>query len=121
MTVEVTGIKAAQAALDNALRDINIESELLLSIILEGIDRHTGPYIPVGKTSNLFNQRYRTTQMTPSGPIGELGFRAPYAVYVHEGPQKNWQKPGASNRFLELGVRDYIQEDLETDVARFQP
>lgn len=120
MTVEVTGIKAVQTALDDALRDINIESELLLSAILQGISAETMPYVPVD-TSALINSEYRTTDMTPKGPVGEIGFRSEYAVYVHEGPQKNWQKPGASNRFLELGVRAFIQNDLSSVIARFQP
>jgi len=121
VTIKVSNIGSAQAALNDALRDINVESELLLNVIITGIERYAKLYVPIGETSNLINSFYRTTMMTPIGPTGEVGFRADYAVYVHEGPQKNWQRPGASNRFLELGVRDYIQDDLQSDIARFQP
>ena len=119
MTVTVTGLGEAQNALNDALREINIESELMLNVILQGISASTMPYVPVD-TSFLINSEYRRTDMTPDGPTGELGFGAEYAKYVHEGPQKNWQKPGASNRFLELGVRDFIRDDLRSVIARFQ-
>lgn len=120
MTVKMIGIEAAQNALNDALKDVEIESELLLNVMLQGISRNTKPYVPVGETSNLINSEYFRTDMTPSGPVGEYGYSASYAKYVHEGPQKNWQKPGASNRFLELGIRDYINHDMRSDVARFQ-
>jgi len=120
MTVTVTGIKAAQDGLDDALRDINIESELLLTLILQGISANTMPYVPVD-TSFLINSEFRSTEMTPRGPRGEIGYGASYAEFVHDGPQKNWQKAGASNRFLEFGVRDFIADDLSALIARFQP
>ena len=120
MTITVTGIDEAQDALNDALREINIESELMLNVILQGISASTMPYVPVD-TSFLINSEYRQTDMTTKGPVGELGFGARYARYVHEGPQKNWQKPGASNRFLELGVRDFVRDDLARVIARFQP
>lgn len=126
MTVRAEGVEAAQAALNGALRDINIESELMINEILQGVSRYTQPYVPVGKTSNLINSEVRHTERTSRGASGFISFRATtengddYAVFVHEGPQKNWQKPGASNRFLELGVRDFIRDDLSSVIARFQ-
>lgn len=119
MAVEVTGIEAAQAALAEALRDVNLESELLVTVILQGIRAETIPYVPVD-TSFLVNSEFMNTRMTQNGAEGEIGYGAEYAVYVHEGPQKNWQKPGASNRFLELGVRDFIQNDLDNVLRRFE-
>ncbi len=120
MTIEVTGIAAAQAALNDAIQDINIESELMVLAIIQGIRSNTIPYIPVA-TSFLINSEFQSTEVTPTGAKGEIGYGATYAVYVHEGPQKNWQKPGASNRFLEIGVRNFIADDLSGIIARFQP
>ena len=118
MKVTVTGIERAQDALEAALREINIESEMLLNQMLQGIAQHTAPYVPVN-TSMLINSEFRTTDMTPTGPVGTIGYNADYAHFVHDGPQKNWQKAGASNLFLELGVRDYIADSLAADLARF--
>lgn len=120
LTVRVEGIEGAQAALIDALQDIRIESELMLNVILQGISAATFPYVPVD-TSALINSEFRRTERTTMGVFGEIGFGAAHAPYVHEGPQKNWQKPGASNRFLELGVRDFIRDDLSSVIARFQP
>lgn len=121
VTVRVEGIEGAQAALIDALQDIRIESELMLNVILQGISAATFPYVPVGETSALINSEFRRTERTATGIFGEIGFGAAYAPYVHEGPQKNWQKTGASNRFLELGARDFIRDDLSSVIARFQP
>lgn len=125
MTVKVTGIQSAQAALDAAIKDINIESETMLVVMLQSISANTSVYVPVDTR--------RQTSMTPSGPEGSISYGltgtnpssgtpvAEYAIFVHEGPQKNWQKPGASNRFLEHGVRDFIRDDLASIIRAFTP
>ena len=125
MTVRVRGIREAQAALDGAIKDVNIQSELLVTVILQGISQHTLPYVPVD-TSDLIGSELRTTEMTANGPHGSISFRATtkggedYAVFVHEGPQKRWQKPGASNRYLQRGVEDFIAEDLQGVLKIFE-
>ena len=118
MAIEVSGIRQAQSALNNATKDIEVESELMLSVMLEAISANTKPYVPVD-TSFLINSAYRSTDVVASGVIGEIGYGAEYAVYVHEGAQKNWQKPGASNLFLLKGVEDFIANDLSSIIARF--
>jgi hypothetical protein len=129
--VSVKGIKAAQAALDEATRDVNIESEEMLAVMLQAISANTAPYVPVD-TSTLINSEVRRTSMTPQGPEGVIQYGmdgtnpasgtpvSQYAIFVHEGPQKNWQKPGASNRFLEKGVRDFIRDDLSRIIQVYQ-
>lgn len=119
MTIEVTGIKGAQEALDEALKDINIESELMVAVILQGISASTVPYVPVD-TSFLVNSEVRVTRMEGDGAIGYIGYGADYAKYVHDGPQKNWQKTGASNQFLARGAQDFVRDDLQSVLARFQ-
>jgi len=130
--VKATGIKAAQDAINAAIKDVNIESEEMLAVMLHSIAANTMPYVPVD-TSTLINSEYRRTEMTPSGPQGQIGWGrsgtnpssgtsvADYAIYVHEGPQKRWQKPGASNRFLEKGVQDFIQDDLSRIIQAYTP
>lgn len=131
MKVQANGIKAAQAAINDAIRDVNIESEEMLAVMLQAISANTSVYIPVD-TSTLINSEYRRTTMTPQGPEGEIGYGQAgtnpasgtpvyeYAAYVHEGPQRRWQKPGASNKFLEKGVRDFIRDDLSRIIQVYQ-
>lgn len=125
MTIRVSGIRTAQSVLDDALREINLESELMINVILQGISSSTMPYVPVD-TSNLINSEVRQTEATPQGSTGFISFFATtedgkdYAIFTHEGGPKNWQKPGASDRYLEFGVRDFIRDDLASVIARFQ-
>lgn len=137
MGVTVSGIQAAQAALDSAINGVNVESEAMLNVMLQAISAATAPYVPID-TAALINSERRKTWMTPSGPQAEIGYGAEgafssakswgsgigtpvqeYAVYVHEGPQKNWQRPGASNRYLEHGVNDFIRDDLSNIIRAF--
>lgn len=121
--ITVSGLTSAQAALQDAMQDIDIASEEMLAAILNSIAASTMPYVPVD-TSALINSEWRLTTMTPDGPIGEIGYGrggavsndgtpvSEYSVYVHEGPQKNWQKPGASNMYLAKGVQDALRDEI---------
>lgn len=64
-------------------------------------------------TSALINSRYRNVYSTSKGMSGRLGYTAAYSQFVHDGGPKNWQKPGAEDKFLEKGFerdgRDEIQ------------
>lgn len=67
-------------------------------------------------TSALKLSGYVSPPVTEDGgPTVEIGYGnleggpVDYAVYVHEGPQKNWQKPGASNKFLETPANEAVQ------------
>ena len=138
MTVRIKGAKEAQAALIDALKDINIESELMINVILQGVDQATLPYVPV-HNSFLLNSRYKQTERTPTGARGEFGFGAPYGVYIYDNDARlrgqrrrgrdarghYWDNqgggPGAQPRWLDLGVADFIRDDLSNVIARFQP
>ena len=72
----------------------------------------------------------RRTRMTEDGPTGYIEYGGQgvnargtpvqeYARYVHEGPQKNWQKPGASNLFLARGTKDFVRDDLSGIIAAY--
>jgi hypothetical protein len=132
MTVRVQGLDGAQAALQEAMKDVDKTSEQMMTLALAAISANTKPYIPVD-TSALINSEYRGVVKTRKGFRAFLGYGgasgaaagasgtpvSEYAVYVHEGPQKNWQKPGASNQFLTKGVQDFIRDDLSGIIARF--
>ena len=130
MGVTVSGIQAAQAALDSAINSVNVESEAMLNVMLQAISANTMPYVPVD-TATLINSEWRRTWMEASGPSAEIGYGrtganpktgtpvSQYAIFVHEGPQKNWQKPGASNRYLEHGINDFTRDDLAGIIAAF--
>jgi hypothetical protein len=129
--LEMKGLNSAQNLLQDAMKDINLETEEMLAVMLQSISANTMPFVPVD-TVALINSEYRRTGMEPSGPWAVIGYggnaRNPrsgtpvqeYAVYVHEGPQKNWQKAGASNQFLLRGVQNFIADDLSSIIAAYQ-
>ncbi len=129
--IQVQGMKEAQRELDKVMQQVNNESEEMLTMMLMGISANTLPYVPVD-TAALFNSETRQVRMERNGPVGEISYGGQgtnargtpvqdYARYVHDGPQRNWQKPGASNQFLARGVKDFIRDDLSSIIARFQP
>ena len=139
MIVRVEGIEEAQSALNKALQDVTIGSELMLNEILSGIEKATISYVPV-HTAFLLNSRYRITDRTQTGGVyGEFGFTAPYGAYIYNNDARlrgqrrrgrnakghYWDNdgggPGAQPRWLNLGVDDFIRDDLSRVIARFQP
>lgn len=113
------GLEEAQKAIDKALKGLEHAPERAVREILKGVERHTLPFVPVD-TSNLINSRYIKTVDAGGGKYaGEFGFAADYAVHVHEGGPKNWQKSGASDMFLWLGADEFIEEGLEEVLRNF--
>ena len=134
MKIEVSGLADAQRELNKAMKEINDESEEMLTVMLMAISANTAPYIPVD-TSALINSELRSvtpvTSTEGSFLVGEISYGSDgsvnpsgtpvqeYAYYVHEGIQKNWQKPGASNQFLTKDVIDFMEADLASIVAEY--
>lgn len=117
MKAELEGLQELQRALRDKIKDIGEEiPDRFVSNALRMIEAHTAPYVPVDNSA-LINSAVRRVFPGVSGASGELSYggtgAVDYAAYVHDGPQKNWQKAGASNLFLEHGVRDFIEEDLD--------
>lgn len=111
--VKVEGLDEVNRRLRDTLRKIDGKlSEHFLVKALMLTSAYTAPYVPVD-TSNLINSEYRVTRKTRRGWEGEIGFSAEYAAPVHDGPDKNWQKAGASNQFLAKGLDDFIDEELD--------
>ncbi len=132
MAIKITGIKKARRALNKVKHQMPEASEQFVFAALTGIEQHTVPYVPVD-TSNLVNSRHVTSSTEGTRVTGTLsyggtvrrdkhiGARVAYARYVHDGPQRNWQKPGASNKFLAKGVQDFIRDDLDDLIKAFSP
>lgn len=131
MTIKVQGLASAQAELDRAMKEIGQATEEMLTVMLMAISASTKPYVPVD-TAALINSEVRRVEKKASGVTGYIEYGGQgvnargtpvqdYARYVHEGPQKNWQKPGASNLFLARGTADFIRDDLSRIIAAYQP
>lgn len=115
--ISFEGLDRASARLTEELTKVGKQnSEKFVTLALKMIEAQTAPYVPVD-TSLLLNSAFSTTRKLRGstkmpGMVGEFGYGAEYAVFVHEGGPKNWQKSGASDRFLELGVEAFIMDDL---------
>lgn len=132
MKVTVKGLERARRSLRRAIQDIEVSSEDMVAEILHGVAARTRPYVPVD-TTTLINSEERRTWMAEDGPKGYISYGngggvgrsgtpvSEYYLYVHDGPQKNWKKPGASNRYLQRGIRDFVKYDLSSIIARYQP
>jgi hypothetical protein len=130
MKVTVKGLEGARRELRKAIQDVHMESAEMVSVILHGIASRTRPYVPVD-TSVLINSEERKVWDTASGPKGYITYGEGggvsrsgtpvrlYYRYVHDGPQKNWKKPGASNRYLLKGIREFVRDDLSRIIAMY--
>tara|TARA_R110002051_G_scaffold153691_1_gene226113 strand:- start:2775 stop:3134 length:360 start_codon:yes stop_codon:yes gene_type:complete len=100
--------KTIKATFSRLAGEVTDKAMLKGLIIIEG---HAMELTPVD-TSNLINSRFKNITHANGRTIGRIGFTANYAAYVHEGRQKNWQKLGASNKFLEKAAEDNFTEVL---------
>ena len=124
MTVEIKGVQEAINYLENEILALEDEIPTILSKQLMQIAARTRPYVPVD-TGKLINSEKREVRRVGTGYTSTLSYYAlndkgqDYAKAVHDGPQRRWKKPGASNRFLERGVDDYLNRDFEAFLQRF--
>ena len=124
ITAQFTGLDRASRRLSDELKQVGEEgSEKFVTLSLKMIEAASAPYVPVA-TSELLNSAFSRVRpymnsTSMGGFIGEFGYGANYAGFVHEGGPKNWQKAGASDRFLELGVEDFINESLDSLLSAF--
>ena len=120
MGMKITGLRKAQKLMDSKIRRLPELNEELVAGILIGISQHTRPYVPVAEGA-LINSEYIITGTSGTVAWGQISYGildASYGKYVHHGPQRNWQKPGASNKFLKKGTYDFIREDWGDVVKR---
>lgn len=130
MKITVRNLETARRALRRAIKDVDVQSEEMVATMLAAIVAQTNKYVPVD-TSTLINSERRFTSMTANGPKGYVAYGqgggvgrsgtpvSLYYRYVHDGPQKNWKKPGASNRYLQKGVRDFVRDDLSRIISMY--
>ena len=121
--MQLEGLAECSAAIEKRLSEIGGPmTEKFMTVALGEIAAHTAPYVPVD-TSNLINSEYRRAYKSGDGWAGEIGYNATtadgtdYAAIVHEGGPKNWQKGGASDKFLEKGARDFARDALDRVIA----
>jgi len=131
MTIQAKGLKKAQAELNKMMSELEDVTEEIMLVILMGISSNTMPYVPVDSSTLINSEQRKIYKRGKSKIVGEISYGSDgsvnprgtpvqdYASYVHDGKQKDWQKPGASNRFLTKGVRDFIRDDLAGIIARY--
>jgi len=123
MKAEITGIDAANDALQNELRKVGKLSERFVTKSLISISAQTLPMIPID-TSFLANSEYRKVAKRGEGYEGEIGYGAEYATYVHEAPgvlagqprpdgNGVYWGPDGEPGFLAKGVDFFIEDDLD--------
>lgn len=131
MRVQVKGLAGAQRALDSAFEKVEDATEEMLTVMLMAISAQTKPFVPVD-TGALINSEKRSVREEGGKLVARISYGGQgtnargtpvqdYAVHVHEGPQKNWQKPGASNLFLARGAENFIKDDLSRILQQFKP
>ena len=137
MKGEVTGIEKANEALNAELRKVGKLSERFVTKSLISISANTAPMVPID-TSFLLSSEYRKVEKLFDGFVGEIGFGAEYAKWVHEMPgtlkgqpranfgktregvefgggtgKGNYWDPDAEPQFLAKGVEAFIADDLD--------
>ena len=130
MKAQLKGLSGAQGALNKVAGQLEGATEDMLATMLMAISAQTNPFVPVD-TSALINSEKRSVRKEGDKIVASISYGgegtnargAPvqeYAIYVHEGPQKNWQKPGASNLFLARGTDNFLRDDLSRIMAQFK-
>lgn len=113
---------------DEAMREIGVDmTERAVTEMTIAIQGHATAITPIAD-STLINSQFRRVTPTFNGYVGEVGYGASYALYVHEAPgtllgtdtprsdptQGNVWDPDAEPEFLRKGARQAFEEDAET-------
>jgi hypothetical protein len=106
----VKGMDQVNRRIASKLNDIDsvVTRKVITEVLMTG-QNHAVMLTPVD-TSNLINSRFLQIKNAGYGFIGQAGYTANYAKYVHDGGLKNWQKIGAEDRFLEKGFEENLPE-----------
>lgn len=116
---QILGMKSARSDLGALINSLETDSVDLTGSILVGVARHTRPFVPID-TGELINSETIRIRTSAKGRVsGALSYTAPHAAMVHDGGPRNWQRPGASDRFLELGADSFVESELDQVIAKF--
>ena len=132
MASQIDGIEETNRKLKTALERIGGPlTERFVTEMLIAAGARAATYTPVA-TSALINSQYRKTWQAQQSWIGELGYGADYAKYVHdaEGTLMGTNTPRSPPRlgtvwgpngqpkFLEKGIEEMIKDDLAGIIRR---
>lgn len=116
---KIAGLTSRRSPLGDVITKIQEGNLDTVGATLVGVARHTRPYVPVD-TGELINSEKITLRPTSRNQAtGTLVYSAPHAAEVHDGPQYNWQKAGASNKFVNKGVQDFVAMSLDNVLAKY--
>jgi len=132
MTSRIDGMEETSRNLRKALERIGGPlTERFVTEMLIAAGARAASYTPVA-TSALINSQYRKTWQAQKSWIGELGYGAEYAKYVHdaEGTLQGANEsrsperlgtvwgPNGEPKFLEKGVAEMVKDDLDGIISR---
>ncbi len=111
MGIKISGMREVSNKANSFLNGVadKVTTKSLTEVIITA-GAYASILTPVD-TENLIGSQYRMPiTQTATGYTTGIKYTANYAQNVHDGPQKNWQKQGASNHFLSRGFEDNIPE-----------
>jgi hypothetical protein len=132
MASQIDGIEETNRKMKAALDRIGGPlTERFVTEMLIAAGARAASYTPVA-TSALINSQYRKTWQAQQSWIGELGYGADYAKYVHDAPGtlQGANEPRSPSRlgtvwgpngepkFLEKGVAEMVKDDLAGIIRR---
>jgi len=103
--MRLTGTSVVVANLNREVAGIEHRSKDGMWMALAIINRKAGYYTPVD-TGNLVNSRYTNVHERNGKIVGEIGYTAAYAPFVHENTEASFRKPGSCAKFLERAVAE---------------
>jgi hypothetical protein len=120
MSVKIKGIKQVRSNIRKTISSIakEVTRDGIYAMISQGA-AYASALTPVD-TANLINSQYITVDQSGDGWIGRVGYTANYAEPVHDGPDRNWQKTGASNLFLTKGFDDNLPKLVQILKASYK-
>lgn len=113
---KLQGLKRVLTNLNAEVRKIEGRTPAGLNAAGQLVMAYAVPITP-HKTGHLVGLRYVDLHKHGTTPYVELGFKADYAVFVHEIEKQNYSKPGTSWKFLEKALaanKDNILQVIRT-------
>lgn len=128
--IKIKGVSQAISELRAMQDELMDDANEMTVVVLQGVSAHTVPFVPVN-TSTLMNSELRQITQTNNRVFGTLSYGldgstnpdgtpvVEYAAKVHDGPQRSWKKPGASNKYLDKGFDLFVKDDLSSVIEAY--